>query len=112
MEASLLYEWGRNLRVARRRASVQERNEAPAAAIGPRAKVAGNSDSPIFSDVLMARREGPAGVGERGIGARGFPRNLGDLTVSGGVGNDVAGTVEQRDNRCEVGRTARSRSSE
>jgi hypothetical protein len=35
----------------------------------------------------MARREGLTGVEERGIGARGLRRNLGDLVVSG-VGND------------------------
>src|SRR5688572_7461023 len=29
----------------------------------------------------MARREGPTGVEERGISARGLPRNLGDLVA-------------------------------
>jgi hypothetical protein len=58
----------------------------------------------------MARREGPAGVRERGIGAGGLPGNLGDLAVSGVVDDD-GGTVEQRDDRCGAERTARSRSS-
>jgi hypothetical protein len=54
----------------------------------------------------MARREGPAGVRERGIGARGLPGNLGDLAVSVIVDDD-GGTVEQRDDRCGAERTAR-----
>jgi hypothetical protein len=33
----------------------------------------------------MARREGPAGVRERGIRARGLPRNLGDLVDSDAI---------------------------
>ena len=48
----------------------------------PRAKAVGNSDSPFCSVVLEARRGGPAGVGEGGKGAGGFPRNLGDLVNS------------------------------
>jgi hypothetical protein len=67
---------------------------------------------PVTRIVLMARHEGPAGVRERGIGARGLPRNLGDLVVSGDVGNGGAGTAERRDDRREAGRAARSRSSE
>ncbi len=80
-----------------------------------RRRVAGESrrqqQLPVSSAVLMARREGPTGVEERGIGAGGFPRNLGDLVVSGDVGDDGDGTAEQRDNRCEAGRVTRSRSS-
>ena len=37
-----------------------------------RTKVAGNSYSPCWL-VLMARHEDPAGVAERGIGAKGYP---------------------------------------
>ena len=37
-----------------------------------RTKVAGNSYSPCWL-VLMARHEDPAGVVERGIGAKGYP---------------------------------------
>jgi hypothetical protein len=48
-------------------------------------KAAGNSNSPGTSVVLRARREGLAGVGERGIGAIGLPRNLGGLVVSDDV---------------------------
>ena len=66
---------------------------------------------PGFSDVLMARRKGPAGVEERGTGAIGLSRNLGDLVVSDAVGDDRVGTAEQR-KRCGAGRTARSRSSQ
>ena len=54
-----------------------------------RRRVAGESrrqqQLPASSAVLMARREGPTGVEERGIGAEGLPRNLGDLVVSGDV---------------------------
>lgn len=63
------------------RPATSERNEAPAAA-----RAAGESrrkqQLPDVSVVLRARRGGPAGVEERGIGARGLPRNLGDLVLS------------------------------
>lgn len=41
------------------------------------AKAEGNTPSAV-----MVWHRGPAGVGERGMHAQGFPRNLGDLAVS------------------------------
>jgi hypothetical protein len=77
----------------------------------PRAKAVGKQQLPECSVVLRARRGGPAGVEERGIGAGGLPRNLGDLVLSDDVGNGVGGIAEQRDDRCRARRRARSRSS-
>ena len=53
-----------------------------------------------------ARREGPAGVQERGIGAGGFPRNLGEPARS-----VRSGTTKRGDDPSEEGRHAGSRSS-
>lgn len=91
--------------------SDQGRNEAPAAA-----RAAGESrrkqQLPVRLVVLRARRGGPAGVGEGGTGARGFPRNLGDLVISREASDGVRGIAEQRDDRCGARWVTRSRSSE
>ena len=88
-----------------------ERNEAPAARKeDSRTKVAGNSNSPRPQVVLMARHEGPTGVGEGGIGEkRGSPGTwrFGRFRVVGE--SDESGTVEprateaKREERREVG---------